>query len=146
MRSTLYQRIRQILESARLGVARTVNTTQVCANWLIGREIVEQEQRGKRRAGYGEQLIASLSAQITREFGSGYSVNNLEHFRNFYITYPNLVRTPISHAPRGELLITEKSDHSGSAPSPKRAAIPQKLFSLANNRGKGLCILATHYE
>ena len=123
MRSTLYQRIRQILESARLGVARTVNTTQVCANWLIGREIVEQEQRGKRRAGYGERLITSLSAQITREFGSGYSVNNLEHFRNFYITYPKLVTTPISHAPRGELRVTEKS-HAlrGKSPAPPASA------------------------
>jgi hypothetical protein len=106
----------------------------------IGREIVKQEQRGKRHAGYGERLITSLSAQITREFGSGYSVNNLEHFRNFYITYPNLVTTPISHAPRGELLITEKPDHSGSA------GIPQKLFSLANNRGKSFCILAAYYD
>ena len=123
MRSTLYQRIRQILESSRLGVARTVNTTQVCANWLIGREIVEQEQLGKRRAGYGERLITSLSAQITREFGSGYSVNNLEHFRNFYITYPKLVTTPISHAPRGELRVTEKS-HAlrGKSPAPPASA------------------------
>jgi len=36
----LYERIRQILESARTSMARTVNTTQVVANWLIGREIV----------------------------------------------------------------------------------------------------------
>ena len=42
----LYERIRQILESARTNVARTVNTTQVVANWLIGREIVEEEQTG----------------------------------------------------------------------------------------------------
>jgi predicted GNAT family N-acyltransferase len=76
----LYHRIREILESARTGVARTVNTTQVMANWLIGREIVEEEQRGKKRAGYGERLIANLSAQITVEYGGGYSVNNLEHF------------------------------------------------------------------
>jgi hypothetical protein len=50
-KTLLYERIRQILESARSSVARTVNTTQVVANWLIGREIVEEEQRGKRRAG-----------------------------------------------------------------------------------------------
>jgi len=91
----------------------------------IGREIVKQEQWGKRAAGYGERLITSLSAQITREFGSGYSVNNLEHFRNFYITYPNLVTTPISHAPRGELLITEKPDHSGST-----LGFPKSCFRL----------------
>ena len=50
---TLYSRIRDILESARSGVARSVNTTQVVANWLIGQEIVEEEQRGRARAGYG---------------------------------------------------------------------------------------------
>ncbi len=56
----LYERIRQILESARTNVARTVNTTQVVANWLIGREIVEEEQKGQRRAEYGEQLILQI--------------------------------------------------------------------------------------
>ena len=59
--SGIYQRIREILESARTGVARTVNTTQVVANWLVGREIVEEEQRGKKRAGYGERLLAANS-------------------------------------------------------------------------------------
>ena len=44
--SRLHDRIREILESARASVARSVNTTQVVANWLIGREIVEEEQRG----------------------------------------------------------------------------------------------------
>ena len=73
------------------------------ANWLVGREIVEEEQRGKRRAGYGEKLIETLSTQITAEFGRGYSVNNLERFRNFYVTYPELMAGPIPHAPRGEL-------------------------------------------
>ena len=68
--SKLYKRIRQILESARVGVARTVNTTQVYANWLIGREIVVEEQRGKRRAGYGERIIQDLSIRLQADFGS----------------------------------------------------------------------------
>ena len=98
----VYERIREILESARTTVSRSVNTTQVVANWLVGREIVEEEQRGQRRAGYGEKLIRTLSKQITAEFGRGYSVNNLEHFRDFYVTYPELIATPIPHALRGE--------------------------------------------
>jgi hypothetical protein len=57
---SLYQRIRDILESARTGVVRTVNTTQVVANWLIGREIVEEEQHGARRARYGGHLLEEL--------------------------------------------------------------------------------------
>jgi hypothetical protein len=55
--SSVYERIREILESAEVSVARSVNTTQVVANWLIGREIVEEEQRGKKRADYGERLL-----------------------------------------------------------------------------------------
>lgn len=56
----LYGRVREILDAARSNIARTVNTAQVIANWLIGREIVEDEQKGKRRAGYGVKLLADL--------------------------------------------------------------------------------------
>ena len=89
--TALFGRVREILESARSNVARTVNTTQVMANWLIGREIVETEQHGKRRAGYGEALLADLSAHLGREYGRGYSVDNLEAFRQFYLEYPRLI-------------------------------------------------------
>ena len=87
----IYKRIREILDSARIGVARTVNTTQVVSNWLIGREIIEDEQKGIRRAGYGEALLKELSAKLTRDFGRGYSVDNLESFRLFYSAYPSLI-------------------------------------------------------
>ena len=76
--SGVYQRIREILESARAGVARTVNTTQVVANWLIGREIVNADQQGKARAEYGRNLLIDLSARMRRDYGRGYSVDNLE--------------------------------------------------------------------
>lgn len=56
-RLPLYRRVREIIESARAGAARSVNTTQVVAYWLIGREIVEEEQKGKARAGYGEERL-----------------------------------------------------------------------------------------
>ena len=90
-KTPLYERIRQILESARSSVARTVNTTQVVANWLIGREIVEEEQKGKRRAEYAEQSLLDLSARLTAEYGRGYSVDNLEFFRRFFLEYNSLL-------------------------------------------------------
>lgn len=86
----IHERIRDILESARAGVARSVNTTQVVANWLIGREIVEEEQQGKKRAGYGKELLADLSARLTVEFAKGFSRDNLFWFRRLYLGYPNL--------------------------------------------------------
>lgn len=92
----LFDRIRGILETARINIARTVNTTQVVANWLIGREIVEEEQQGKRRAGYGEALLADLSERLGRDYGRGYSVDNLEAFRQFYLEYPRLISETVS--------------------------------------------------
>jgi len=99
-KTPLYERIRQILESARSSVARTVNTTQVIANWLIGREIVEEEQKGKRRAEYAEQLLLDLSARLIADYGRGYSVDNLEFFRRFFLEYSSLLGSEKSDALR----------------------------------------------
>jgi len=104
----LYSRVREILEAARAGVARSVNTTQVVANWLIGREIVEEEQRGRCRAGYGERLIAELSDRLVNDYGRGFGVRNLASFREFYMVYPQL--REILHAPRAKLLSSVTGD------------------------------------
>ena len=108
--STLYHRIRDILESARANVARTVNTTQVVANWLIGREIVEEEQAGKRRAVYGTEQLRELAARLRAGFGSGYGVDNLELFRRFYLEYPQLLSGGNSDAPRRKSGLSENSE------------------------------------
>lgn len=87
----VYNRIRDIIEFARVGAARSVNTVQVVSNWLIGREIVEDEQAGKAKAEYGTRLLAELSSRLRQEYGNGYSVDNLELFRRFYREYPVLI-------------------------------------------------------
>ncbi|WP_243396798.1 PDDEXK nuclease domain-containing protein [Flavobacterium pectinovorum] len=53
----------------------------------IGKIIVEEEQNGKDRAEYGKQLLKNLSKQLTKEFGKGFSIRNLEQIRQFYIIY-----------------------------------------------------------
>ncbi len=93
---TLFGRIRDILDSARSNITRTVNTTQVIANWLIGREIVEAEQGGKQRADYGSKALAELSARLGEAYGRGFSVDNLEAFRQFYLEYPQLISETLS--------------------------------------------------
>ena len=101
--SGIYQRIREILESARTGVARTVNTTQVVANWLIGSEIVQGEQAGERRARYGSRLLEGLAARLKEDFGDGYSVQNLRYMRQFHSEYPHLLdHSPIRHTLCGD--------------------------------------------
>jgi len=72
----------------RLAAARSVNALMTASYWEIGHRIVEAEQQGKRRAGYGEQLIARLSADLTARFGRGFGVNNLESMRRFFLAYP----------------------------------------------------------
>jgi predicted nuclease of restriction endonuclease-like (RecB) superfamily len=84
----LFKRVAEIIESARGRVARSVNSAMVQAYWLIGREIVEIEQQGKKRAGYGYRIIQGLAAKLTAEFGSGYSIRSLRRIRQFYLTYP----------------------------------------------------------
>jgi predicted nuclease of restriction endonuclease-like (RecB) superfamily len=84
----LHGGIIDLLESARRATARTINTIMTATYWEIGRRIVEAQQKGKRRAGYGEQLIARLAADLTERFGRGFGADNLELMRLFYLTYP----------------------------------------------------------
>ena len=78
----------ELLDAARRATARSVNALMTASYWEIGRRIVEAEQQGKRRAGYGEQLIERLSADLTTQFGRGFSRPNLQQMRSFFLTWP----------------------------------------------------------
>ena len=95
-----YQNIRSVLEKARSKSFKAVNFIMVRAYWNIGKIIVEDEQKGKKRAGYGKALIEELSRRLTSEYGKGFTKNNLWYMRQFFITFP------ILHAVRGELTWT----------------------------------------
>ena len=84
----VYDRIKKIIENARGNVARAINTEMVIAYWHIGREIVEEEQKGKSRAGYGEAILKRLSKKLTTDFGEGFDESNLRNIRYFYVCYP----------------------------------------------------------
>jgi predicted nuclease of restriction endonuclease-like (RecB) superfamily len=77
----------RLLESARRTSARAVNAVITMTYWGVGRRIVETEQAGKGRATYGEALLERLSGDLTARFGRGFSVDNLEMMRLFYLTY-----------------------------------------------------------
>jgi predicted nuclease of restriction endonuclease-like (RecB) superfamily len=86
----LYEKICGIVEAARSVVSRSVNTGHVLSNWLVGRAIVEEEQGGRATAKYGTRLLLGVSKRLTLKYGTGYSVDNLEAFRRFYLEYPRL--------------------------------------------------------
>ena len=77
----LVQEIRDLVQSARRAAAQNVNTLQVITNFEIGRRLVEYEQKGSRRAGYGEQILDEISQRLTEEFGRGFSSTNLRYMR-----------------------------------------------------------------
>ncbi len=95
-----YSSIREILSKARQKAYTAVNFAMVEAYWQIGKRIVEQEQEGRERAGYGEYLIKSLSIELKNEWGNGFSVANLKNFRQFYQVFPNFEK---SYAVRSQL-------------------------------------------
>jgi predicted nuclease of restriction endonuclease-like (RecB) superfamily len=106
METRLYERVRHIIDSARAGAARSVDTAHVISNWLIGREIVQDEQKGERRAAYGLRVLEALSGRLTSEYGRGYSIQNLQHCRRFFLNFPELLcNQSIPHPLGGELTI-----------------------------------------
>ena len=80
--------IRKLLENARNNIAQQVNTELLTTYWNIGRIIVEYEQQSQLRAEYGRQTLKELSKELTREFGKGFSVSNIQFMRRFYQSYP----------------------------------------------------------
>lgn len=98
--TTVFDRVSMILDKARTNVVRKINTEMVQAYWLIGREIVEVEQGGENRAGYGKSIIEDLSRKLTVKYGKGFSVTNLRYIRLFYIIYQN--RSPEIQHPMGD--------------------------------------------
>lgn len=80
------------------GQAKTIqaiNTGLVMTYWQIGQHIVEFEQDGKSSAEYGRQLLANLSRDLRLMHGKGFSVSNLQRFRQFYLLNPN--HATVSH-------------------------------------------------
>jgi hypothetical protein len=78
-----------LLEAARRTAARSINALMTATYWEIGRRIVEQEQRGRKRARYGEEMIQQLSVDLKLRFGRGFSYPNVNRFRQFYLAYPS---------------------------------------------------------
>ena len=108
--SALVTQLRGLIHSARHSIATTVNTLQVLTNFEIGLRIVEHEQKGTERAGYGELLVRTLAEYLTEEFGRGFSKRNLDYMRRFYLDYadrlPRIVQKASAQLEAGE--ITQK--------------------------------------
>lgn len=88
--ATLLSGVAALLESARRTSARTVNAVMTATYWEIGRRIVDVEQHGIQRAGYGDELIQRLATDLTDRFGRGFSSVNLRQMRRFFGLWPEV--------------------------------------------------------
>lgn len=96
--------IRGIIEQSRRNAVRSVDFCRVQMYWNIGRRIQVEEQKGKKRADYGSFLLKNLSKELEPEYGSGFSVRQLEMCGRFYTLYP------IANAVRSQLNWTQYRD------------------------------------
>ena len=83
----LFLSIKEVIQQAQKHVVQNVNSTMVLTYFEIGRMIVDYEQNGKIRADYAKETLKILSDKLTNQFGKGYSIDNLERIRKFYLIY-----------------------------------------------------------
>lgn len=121
----LMQRIENLVEEAKKRTVAQVNTVMVQTYFEIGRAIVENEQQGDIRAAYGKSVLKELSKHLNAKFGKGFSVDNLENMRRFYLTYSNM----ISETPSRES--ENKKSETVSRKSEELTTVAQPKFALS---------------
>lgn len=105
-----------LLVASRSTAARAVNSLMTSTYWLIGRRIVEGEQRGRGRAEYGEQLIERLSHDLTSRFGRGFGRRNLFQMRAFFLERREIVQTLSAQSGAGEKVQTASAQLVSARP------------------------------
>jgi hypothetical protein len=129
-----------LLEQARRSSARSVNAIMTGTYWEVGRRIVEQEQRGKRRAQYGKALLHRLAQDLTTRFGKGFSERNLLAMREFYLAWrsraPGQARSEIR---RHCLRIRELYLSLPPSPAAPNVRLPSQLLDCFPSESYFIC-------
>ncbi|MCA1073435.1 PDDEXK nuclease domain-containing protein [Clostridium bowmanii] len=86
--NNFYENIKNTLNEARKKTYSSINFYMVEAYWNIGKLIVE-EQKGEKKAEYGEFIMKNLSEKLTKDYGKGFTTSNLRNIRQFYLTFNN---------------------------------------------------------
>jgi hypothetical protein len=112
--------IAALLDEARRQAARSINAVLTATYWEIGRRIVEFEQRGQQRAEYGEEILIRLSQDLNAKFKRGFSRQNLQQMRQFYLAYSleNICQTLSGKSEMVQTLLTKSTplgDHLTAA-------------------------------
>ena len=123
--------VSRIIDAARGSAVRSVNSAMTAAYWLVGHRIVEFEQSGEERAKYGTALIEQLAADLTQRFGRGFSRQNIQHMRLFYLSYPpDKIRQTVSGESAAASIDVPLTDLPGAFLLPWSAYV--RLLSVTN--------------
>jgi predicted nuclease of restriction endonuclease-like (RecB) superfamily len=87
--SILINELKNLIKKARYNAVYAINKEMILAYYEIGKRIVEEEQKGKKRAEYGKNLLEIISNELTKEFGKGFNSSNLRRIRQFFLVYKN---------------------------------------------------------
>jgi len=133
---TILGDISNVIDAARRSAARSVNCIMTAAYWLIGRRIVELEQKGKRRAEYGKELIEQLAGDLSARYGRGFSVRNVWQMKAFYLAWP-IPQTMSAESEEGKILQTMSAESFLSSIANRSPLRPEGL-QMSDRRTKTL--------
>ena len=122
--------VARVVEDARRAAARSLNAVMTTSYWFIGQRIVEREQQGAARAGYGEQLLKWLSRDLSTRFGRGLSERNLEQMRGFYLGWPISQTASAKSLPAPSSASQRDISQTASVESPDASRSIQPRFPL----------------
>jgi predicted nuclease of restriction endonuclease-like (RecB) superfamily len=111
VKDQLYFNVKQLIEQSQSFVVKNVNTILVFTNYHIGKMIIENEQQGKERAVYAQRTLKKLSGKLTKDFGNGYSEDNLNRMRNFYLLYNTRISATVLR--KSEIRKNKEEDKTG---------------------------------
>ena len=134
--------LKDIVKSARKYAYSSICFAQVQSNWLLGKRIVEQIQKGNDKAEYGKHILKIASESLTEEFGKGYSETNLKSFRKFYLIFKDY---SIGQTMSDQLEERKQQTLSAKLEDSKRQAMPAQLEN-SNLQALPVILSWTHYE
>ncbi|MBZ0199059.1 MAG: PDDEXK nuclease domain-containing protein [Ignavibacteriaceae bacterium] len=134
----LYNKISELISESRKHVVQNINYTILFTNFYIGKYIVEDEQQGEERAEYSKKILNGLSKKLIKNFGRGFSVDNLENMRKFFLQYSHRISATLSRkfiesSSSNSETLSRKSQKTQplSAKSPTVSRISETPFQLS---------------
>lgn len=124
-KTDLAERIERLITEARNRTVAAVNTAMVYTYYEIGRMIVEDEQQGDAYAVYGKETLKRVSSYLIERFGKGYSVDNLERMRKFYLIYSNSAR-PLRNLKNIQIMSSKSNSTENSATVLRNSQTPSE--------------------